>query len=68
MSGNANKRQYKAPKVYVRDSGLLHSLLAIGNRDELAGHPKFGASWEGFALEQVLSVEILVTGMLICLQ
>jgi predicted AAA+ superfamily ATPase len=53
---NAGKRQYKAPKVYVRDSGLMHALLGIEDRLALAGHPKFGASWEGFALEQVLSV------------
>jgi len=51
---NLAKRQYKAPKVYVRDSGLLHALLSIENRMQLAGHPKHGASWEGFALEQVL--------------
>jgi predicted AAA+ superfamily ATPase len=51
---NISKRQYRAPKVYVRDSGLLHALLAIEGRDELESHPKFGASWEGFALEQVL--------------
>lgn len=51
---NVGKRQYKAPKAYVRDSGLLHALLSVGNRMELAGHPKHGASWEGFALEQVL--------------
>lgn len=53
---NVAKRQYKAPKVYVRDSGLLHALLGIEDRLALAAHPKFGASWEGFALEQVLSV------------
>lgn len=53
---NLGKRQYKAPKVYVRDTGLLHALLSIEDRLELAGHPKYGASWEGFALEQVLSV------------
>ena len=51
---NLGKRQYRAPKVYVRDSGLLHSLLGVRRRDELLGHPKLGASWEGFALEQVL--------------
>jgi hypothetical protein len=53
---NLGKRQYKAPKVYVRDSGLLHALLSLKDRIELAAHPKHGASWEGFALEQVLSV------------
>lgn len=51
-----SKRQYKAPKVYVRDSGLLHALLSLGRGDDLAAHPKLGASWEGFALEQVLGV------------
>ena len=53
---NISKRQQKGPKVYVRDSGLLHALLSLGTHEELEGHPKFGASWEGFALEQVLSV------------
>lgn len=53
---NIGKRQYKAPKVYVRDSGLLHALLSVQRREDLEGHPKYGASWEGFALEQVLSV------------
>jgi hypothetical protein len=51
---NIAKRQYKAPKVYVRDSGLLHALLSIGSQPQLEGHPKCGASWEGFALEQML--------------
>ncbi|OGA39570.1 MAG: hypothetical protein A3G24_23870 [Betaproteobacteria bacterium RIFCSPLOWO2_12_FULL_62_13] len=53
---NLSKRQYKAPKVYVRDSGLLHVLLGLGSWDELGAHPKLGASWEGFALEQVLAL------------
>lgn len=53
---NISKRQYKAPKVYVRDSGLLHALVGVGSWGELAGHPKLGASWEGFALEQVLAL------------
>lgn len=51
---NISKRQVKAPKVYLRDSGVLHSLLAIRNARGLAVHPKVGASWEGFALENVL--------------
>lgn len=51
---NLGKRQVKSPKVYFRDSGLLHSLLGIGDENSLLGHPKSGASWEGFALEQVL--------------
>ena len=51
---NLGKRQVKAPKVYFRDSGLLHHLLDIPDRHHLLGHPKVGASWEGFAVEQVL--------------
>jgi predicted AAA+ superfamily ATPase len=51
---NLGKRQVKAPKVYVRDSGLLHALLGLGSFHALEEHPKLGASWEGFALEQVL--------------
>lgn len=50
---NMGKRQVKKPKIYFRDSGLLHSLLDIRDRHALLGHPKVGASWEGFALEQV---------------
>ena len=53
---NLGKRELKAPKVYVRDTGLLHSLLGIKTRQELLSHPKLGASWEGFALEQVLAI------------
>lgn len=53
---NIGKRQVKAPKVYFRDSGLLHFLLGIGTMRQLREHPRYGASWEGFALEQVLSV------------
>ncbi len=53
---NLKKRQVKAPKIYIRDSGLLHSLLGLESLDELLGHPKLGASWEGFALEQILSI------------
>ncbi len=51
---NLGKRQVKAPKVYVRDSGLLHALLGIGDRRDLEQHPKVGASWEGYAVEEVL--------------
>jgi uncharacterized protein len=51
---NLGKRQVKAPKVYVRDTGLLHSLLGIINRRDLENHPKVGASWEGYAVEEVL--------------
>ena len=52
---NIKKRQVKAPKVYVRDSGMLHALLQIGDLHDLYGHPKLGASWEGFAMEQILT-------------
>lgn len=51
---NLGKRQVKSPKIYFRDTGLLHSLLDIPNTHSLLGHPKVGASWEGFALEQAL--------------
>ena len=54
---NLGKRQVKSPKVFVRDSGLLHQLLGIGSEKELLSHPKVGASWEGFAIEQVLAAE-----------
>jgi predicted AAA+ superfamily ATPase len=51
---NLGKRQVKSPKVYLRDSGLLHSLLGVETFAALESHPKLGASWEGFALEEVL--------------
>ncbi|MFO0698471.1 MAG: ATP-binding protein [Nitrospira sp.] len=51
---NLGKRQVKAPKVYVRDSGLLHTLLGITDQRALEHHPKVGASWEGYAIEEVL--------------
>ena len=51
---NVGKRQVKAPKVYVRDSGLCHQLLGVGSTKALLEHPKIGASWEGFVIEQVL--------------
>jgi uncharacterized protein len=51
---NLGKRQVKSPKVYVRDSGLLHSLLGIADQRGLENHPKVGASWEGYAVEEVL--------------
>jgi predicted AAA+ superfamily ATPase len=51
---NLSKRQVKAPKIYVRDSGLLHTLLGIGRRRDLEFHPKIGASWEGYAVEEIL--------------
>jgi hypothetical protein len=51
---NLGKRQVKSPKVYVRDSGLLHTLLDVNDREHLERHPKVGASWEGFILETVI--------------
>lgn len=51
---NLGKRQVKAPKIYVRDSGLLHALLGVANQRDLEHHPKVGASWEGYAVEEVL--------------
>lgn len=53
---NLKKRQVKAPKIYIRDSGILHALLSIPNAVALDSHPKLGASWEGFAMEQILSL------------
>jgi predicted AAA+ superfamily ATPase len=51
---NLGKRQVKAPKIYVRDSGLLHVLLGIGSRHDWEMHPKVGGSWEGYVVEEVL--------------
>ena len=51
---NIGKRQVKAPKVYIRDSGMLHTLLGLNAYRDLIGHPKCGPSWEGFALEEVV--------------
>jgi hypothetical protein len=53
---NLGKRQVKSPKVYFRDSGLLHTLMGVRGAGDLLRHPRLGASWEGFALEQVLRV------------
>ena len=50
---NIGKRQIKSPKIYLRDTGLLHSLIGLPDMHGLAGHPKVGASWEGFVIEQV---------------
>ena len=52
---NLGKRQVKAPKIYLRDSGLLHTLLGLPDAKALETHPKVGASWEGFALEAVIA-------------
>ena len=51
---NVGKRLVKSPKVYIRDSGLVHALLNIGTRDTLLGHPVLGASWEGFVIENLI--------------
>ncbi|MBL7178522.1 MAG: ATP-binding protein [Desulfobacteraceae bacterium] len=51
---NISKRQVKAPKVYIADSGLFHSLLNLPNLHDLEGHPKMGASWEGFVIQQIV--------------
>ena len=53
---NLGKRQVKAPKIYFRDTGLLHNLMGLPTLDALLHHPRCGASWEGFALEQVLRI------------
>lgn len=53
---NLKKRQVRSPKVYIRDSGLLHALLGIADQPGLQSHPKLGASWEGFCVEQLLAV------------
>ncbi|MEK7721841.1 MAG: ATP-binding protein [Elusimicrobiota bacterium] len=53
---NIKKRQIKAPKAYFRDSGLLHLLLGVQTMRQLRSHPRYGAAWEGFALEQILAV------------
>lgn len=52
---NVGKRLTKSPKVYVRDSGLLHALLGVESQDALLGHPVVGASWEGFVIEQIIA-------------
>lgn len=53
---NAGKRLVRSPKVYVRDSGILHALLGLSDKEGLLGHPVAGASWEGFAIENLLDV------------
>ncbi len=51
---NISKRQVKSPKIYIADSGIFHSLLNIRTKDDLYTHPKAGASWEGFVIEQLI--------------
>lgn len=53
---NIAKRQVKAPKIYISDSGLVHSLLNINNMEDLESHPKMGATWEGFVLDQIIRI------------
>ena len=53
---NVGKRLTKRPKIYIRDSGLLHQLIGIGDHDTLSGHPSRGASWEGFVIEQIIAL------------
>jgi uncharacterized protein len=54
---NLAKRQVRSPKIYIRDSGLLHQLLGIADHQALLGHPKVGASWEGYVVEQLLMLD-----------
>ncbi len=54
-SGNLAKRLVRTPKVFLRDSGLVHALLGLTTRDDLLGHPVVGASWEGFVIEQLIA-------------
>lgn len=51
---NISKRQVKTPKIYIRDSGILHALLGMQSEEELQVYPRLGASWEGFALEEII--------------
>ena len=53
---NIKKRFVKSPKVYLRDSGLLHTLFSIGSKEELLSHPAAGHSWEGFVIEQIVNI------------
>jgi hypothetical protein len=52
---NVAKRQVKSPKIYLSDSGILHTLLGLESREDLLGHPKVGASWEGFAISEIVA-------------
>ncbi|MFK5921034.1 MAG: ATP-binding protein [Verrucomicrobiota bacterium] len=56
LHANTKKRLVKAPRIYVRDSGITHALLGLCDYNQLSGHPVFGASWEGFVIETLLSV------------
>jgi predicted AAA+ superfamily ATPase len=59
---NLGKRMVKSPKIYLRDSGIFHGLLRLRNFDQILSHPKLGASWEGFALEQCVQALGLESG------
>lgn len=52
---NISKRLVKSPKIYVRDTGILHALLGLGSRDDVLGHPVVGRSWEGFVIENLIA-------------
>jgi len=54
-SSNAGRRMVRAPKIYVRDSGLVHGLLGIGSLDDLLSHPVAGMSWEGWVIENLIA-------------
>jgi predicted AAA+ superfamily ATPase len=51
---NISKRQVKSPKIYISDSGILHSLLRLKTMEDIEAHPKLGASWEGYVIEQII--------------
>src|SRR5690606_5729601 len=53
---NISKRKVKSPKVFIRDSGLLHTLVGVQNNDQLQVYPRLSASWEGFALEEIIKI------------
>lgn len=55
LEANLKKRLIKSPKVYIRDSGILHTLLEVETNDDLLGHPVFGSSWEGFVIENIIT-------------
>lgn len=56
FSVNVKKRLVRSPKIYIRDSGIIHSLLGITSMNDLSGHPVYGASWESYAVEQIISL------------
>jgi predicted AAA+ superfamily ATPase len=53
---NIGKRHVRSPKIYIRDSGITHALLNVGSYNDLLGHPVVGGSWEGFVIENIMSV------------